>query len=73
MKKLRSQHFITLSLEHLQQKSHISNLRQGQFSAVTFVEFGCGRLVMIGNEIFINANVFFGIQHLSLNNCEGTF
>lgn len=51
-------------------------LRQGHFSDGAFVELGCGQLsqlVMVGNEIFIDANVSFGIQPLSQNNCEELF
>lgn len=62
---------------HLEEASHVSNLRQGQFSAVAFVEFGCGQLsqlVMRGDEIFIDANVFFGIRPLvQKKNCRKTF
>lgn len=61
---------------HFEQTSHISSPRQGQFSAAAFVEFGCGQLlqlVMIGDEIFIDANVSFGIQPLPQNNCGRTF
>ena len=47
-----------------------------EFSAVAFVDHGGGQssqLVIIANEIFIDANVSFGIQPLPQNNCGRTF